>query len=148
MTAFFHDIARAALPVAIGLLILTALARALPLAQIDDPRVKRIASEYLGPLSTWCLIAVGVYTLALGLGGDASLVAFVPPVALGLAAALLRPATEPGEHAPASTPARREPPAAPVPEPARREPAAAPEPGGALWARQREVSGSSQPRLG
>ncbi len=145
MTALFHDIARAALPVAIGLLILTALARALPLARIDDPRVKRIASEYLEPLSTWCLIAAGVYALALGLGGDASLIAFFVPVVIGLGAALLRPAAELPEDE------EVEPEPAPAPAPARPEPpAAAPQPAsdGALWARGREVSGSSQPRLG
>lgn len=121
MSTFFHDIAQAALPVAIALLVLAAAARAVPVARIDDARVQRLAGRYLEPLSTWCLIALGVYTLALGAAGQSSLLAFVPPVALGVAAALLRPVGEEQE------------PRAPDADPEPRPTAPAP---GSLWARQ------------
>jgi hypothetical protein len=123
MTEALHHVTRAALPVAILLLSFALAARALLWAEIDHAPARRIARQYLEPLSTWCLIATGVYTLALGLRGDAELVAFVIPVVIGIGAVLLRPAGEPSRTTPEPEPAV----AAPVtPTPA---------PAGHLWSR-------------
>ena len=126
MTEALHHVTRAALPVAILLLSFAVAARALLWAEIDHTPARRIAQQYLEPLSTWCLIAAGVYTLALGLRGDAELAAFLVPVAIAVAAVLLRP---PGEPSPAeaTTPAP-----ATAASPA---PPATPVPAGHLWSR-------------
>jgi hypothetical protein len=116
MTDALHHVTRAALPVAIVLLSFAFAARALLWAQLDDAQARRIARQYLEPLSTWCLIATGVYTLALGLRGDAELVAFVVPVAIGVAAVALRPPGEPSPVEPEQEPAASAPaPAHPIP---------------------------------
>ena len=106
MTEALHHVTRAALPVAIALLSFALAARTVLWAQLDHAPARRVASQYLEPLSTWCLIATGVYTLALGLRGDAELVAFVLPVVIGVAAVALRPAPEraPDEHTPEPAP--------------------------------------------
>ena len=129
MTDALHHVTRAALPVAIALLSFALAARAVLWAQLDHAAARRIASQYLEPLSTWCLIATGVYTLALGLRGDAELVAFVVPVVIGVAAVALRPAGEPSPGEPEPEPAARAsaPPASPV--------TSAPIPAGHLWSR-------------
>ncbi len=131
MTDALHHVTRAALPVAIVLLSFALAARAVLWAQLDHAAARRIASQYVEPLSTWCLIATGVYTLALGLRGDAELVAFVVPVVIGVAAVALRP---PGEPSPAKP--------EPEPEPAAQAPASptqqvtrTPIPAGHLWSR-------------
>src|SRR5215212_4230502 len=110
MIDFLDKIATASLPVAVGLFILAALARAALWPGAGDTRV---AEEYLEPLATWCLIAVVVHTVALGGVGDLSVGNLALPVVLALGAALLRPS--PAE-APPSRPAEPEPPPA---EPAR-----------------------------
>jgi hypothetical protein len=124
MSEALHHVTRAALPVAIALLSFTLAARALLWAQLDHAPARRIASQYLEPLSTWCLIATGVYTLALGLRGDAELVAFVVPVVIGIGAVLLRPAPERSREEPEHEHAAPAPPVAPTPVPA-----------GHLWSR-------------
>ena len=127
MTDALHHVTRAALPVAIVLLSFAFAARAVLWAQLDDAQAQRIARQYLEPLSTWCLIATGVYTLALGLRGDAELVAFVVPVAIGVAAVALRPQGEPSPGEPEPEPAAPEAPAQPVTR--------TPIPAGHLWSR-------------
>ena len=124
MSEALHHVTRAALPVAIALLSFTLAARAVLWAQLDHAPARRIASQYLEPLSTWCLIATGVYTLALGLRGDAELVAFVVPVVLGLGAVRLSPSPE---YSPDEEPE----PAAPAPQPVTQTPV----PAGHLWSR-------------
>jgi hypothetical protein len=125
MSEALHHVTRAALPVAIALLSFTLAARAVLWAQLDHAPARRIASQYLEPLGTWCLIATGVYTLALGLRGDAELVAFVIPVVLGIGAVALRPAPE---HSPDEDQLE---PAAPAPQPVTQTPV----PAGHLWSR-------------
>jgi hypothetical protein len=115
MTEALHHVTRAALPVAILLLSLTLAARCLLWAQLDHAPARRIARQYLEPLSTWCLIATGVYTLALILRADAELVAFVVPVALAAAAVLLRTVGEPSPDEPEPEPVTRSAPAVPPP---------------------------------
>jgi hypothetical protein len=116
MTAFMHDVARASLPVAIGLLILAATARAALWANLDDERARRLAAQYLEPLATWCLVALATHTLALGLAGEASALAVALPLALGAVAVVLRVSGEAPER-PAAAPvaARTAAPAAPAP---------------------------------
>jgi hypothetical protein len=124
MTEALHHVTRAALPVAVLLLSFALAARALLWAELDHAPARRIARQYLEPMSTWCLIATGVYTLALALRNDAELIAFVVPVAIAAGAVLLRPASERA----ADEQAEREPVApAPPPPPAPAE--------GALWSR-------------
>ena len=112
MTDALHHVTQAALPVAFGLLSLALAARAVLWAELDHAPARRIARQYLEPLSTWCLIATGVYTLALGLRNDAELVAFVVPLVIAVAAVLVRPAREPAREEPRPEPAPE--PAAPV----------------------------------
>jgi hypothetical protein len=87
MSEFLHHAAGAALPIAIGLLILAATGRLALAADLDDARTRRLAGQYLGPLSTWCLVAVAVYVIALAGAGDAGMGALA--LALGLCAAAL-----------------------------------------------------------
>ncbi len=129
MSALMHDVARAALPVAIGLLICAAWARAVVWAQIDHGQAQRIAQQYLEPLSTWCLVAVAVHTLALGAAGDADVLSLALPLVLGAAAVVLRATGEPS--GPPAV-AREERPPAPPPPATAPVPARAPD--GSLWA--------------
>ena len=110
MSAFMHDVARASLPVAIALLAFTAVARAALWA--DDAAVVRVGRQYLEPLSIWCLGAVGVQLFAVVAAGDAGALSLLLPIAMGAAAALLRPSEEAPEKAGAPAAARRKPPAA------------------------------------
>jgi hypothetical protein len=127
MSAFMHDVARASLPVAIALLAFTAVARAALWA--DDAAVVRVGRLYLEPLSIWCLGAVGVQLFAVVAAGDAGALSLLLPIAMGAAAALLRPSEEAPEKAGAPAAARRKPPAAPAPAAApRKREAAAPAP--------------------
>jgi len=93
-----HDVARAALPVAIGLLVLATTARAALWARLDDERVARLAAQYVEPLSTWCLVALAVHTLALGLAGEAHALRVALALALGAAAVVLRASGEATER--------------------------------------------------
>src|SRR4051812_5097314 len=140
MTDALHHVTRAALPVAIALLSFALAARGVLWAQLDHAPARRIARQYLEPVSTWCLITTGVYTLALGLRGDAELVTFVVPVAIGVAAVLLRPARERSEE-----PDREPEPAAPAP--AAHPVTPTPVPAGHLWSRHQgqEISACPEP---
>jgi hypothetical protein len=133
MSAFMHDVARASLPVAIGLLAFTAVARAALWA--DDPAFARVGRQYLEPLSIWCLGAVGVQLFAVVAAGDAGALSLLLPIAMGAAAALLRPSEEPTPApAPAAAPRKRAAtPTAPAPSPSK--PAASPAPA-SLWVKR------------
>lgn len=137
MTAFMHDVARAALPVAIGLLTCAAAAAAVLWTRFDDTQAQRLARQYLEPLSTWCLVALATHTLALGAAGEASVLSLVLPLALGAAAVLLRTAIESGTRPAAAEPVKRRA-ATPAPAPpATHAPPAAPaaaHPAAPLWA--------------
>jgi hypothetical protein len=126
MTAFMHDVARASLPVAIALLAFTAVARAALWA--DDPAIVRVGRKYLEPLSIWCLGAVGVQLFAVVAAGDAGAFSLLLPIAMGAAAALLRPSEE---ETPAPVAARSTPPEAAAPVATRSTPPVAPAPAAA-----------------
>jgi hypothetical protein len=92
MTGAAHHIAGASLPVALGLLVLALAARLALWAPADDARLRAAAREYLAPLSAWCLIAAGVYAVALGATGEASALSFAVAAAIaGVALALHAP---------------------------------------------------------
>jgi hypothetical protein len=80
-------VASAALPVAIGLLVCAAAARAVLWTGFDDADLQRLAREYLDPVGTWGLGAVGVYLFARTAADGMSIGTFF--VASVLAAALL-----------------------------------------------------------
>jgi hypothetical protein len=129
MSGFLDDVAGAAMPVAVVLLVLAVAARAVLWAELDHPPARRIARQYLEPLTTWCLIALVTYAVGLGAAGKASLLTLGVPLVLAAVAILLRP----GEHA--EEPARVE-----------ADDRPAPAPGSALWADGR--SDESTPRRG
>jgi nucleoid-associated protein YgaU len=137
MSAFMHDVARASLPVAIALLAFTAVARAALWA--DDPAFVRVGRQYLEPLSVWCLGAVGVQLFAVVAAGDAGALSLLLPIAMGAAAALLRPSEE-AAPAPAAAPQAAAPrkraaaPSAPAPSPSKPVPSA-PAPA-SLWVKR------------
>jgi hypothetical protein len=126
MSGFFSTVANAALPVAVGLLVLAVVARGVLLTQPDDARAIRLADLYVEPLAVWSLAALTLQVLALVAAGRAGALALSLPIALALVAAavLLWSESE-------SEPAAEE---GPVDAPA---PAAAPArmAGGPLWAR-------------
>jgi hypothetical protein len=124
MSGAVDHIYAAALPVAVGLLILAAFARAALWTPLADDDLRRIARQYLEPLTTWCLIAVITYGIGLGLAAKASLPSLGLMLGIAAVAALLRPAG-PAEEPEAATVEQERP---PVPE----APAAAP-PAGSLW---------------
>jgi hypothetical protein len=95
MSDALHHVAVASLPVAIGLLVLAAVARAVLWADVKDERLARVAREHLGALSIWCLILVAVHALALGAAGELGAGSFGAALAIGAAAVLLR--TEGGD---------------------------------------------------
>jgi hypothetical protein len=141
MTAFLDDAARASLIVAVGLLLLTAVARGMVWARIDDARAQRFARQHAEPLGTWCLGALVVNLCAVALNGDLGAGTLAPAIAIGAAATALLLWT--GEAAPAGAsrpePAvRTAPPKPAAPAPAR--PAApsprpiSPAPASSLWA--------------
>jgi hypothetical protein len=157
MSAFMHHVAGAALPVAIGLLVLAAVARGALAARVEE----RFARLYLEPLSTWAAIAFAVYLFAVVAAGDPGVLPIAAGIALGATALLLREPGQPVEAAPAAAPPRPRPaatppsaaaaasPRAPAPTPPPAAPAAAPPPlapeapasapqrapGGPLWDR-------------
>jgi hypothetical protein len=131
MTAAFHHIAVASLPVALGLLVLAAVARGALWAQLNDGRIERIAAGHLGALSTWCLILIAVHAVALGGAGELGAGGLAVAVLIAVAAVLLRAGGDAAaEEEPGDTPewavAARERPA-----PAARADAA---PSPSLWA--------------
>jgi hypothetical protein len=135
MSAFMHDVARASLPVAIALLAFTAVARAALWA--DDPAFVRVGRQYLEPLSVWCLGAVGVQLFAVVAAGDAGALSLLLPIAMGAAAALLRPSEEaaPAPAAPPQAAAPRKRAAAPsAPAPSASEPV--PSAPASLWVKR------------
>src|SRR5262245_53186665 len=107
-------VANAALPIAVALLVLTAIARGVLWSGIEGEE-QRIAAKHLEALSTWCLIATGTYALGIVAAGQASVVGIGASIVMAAAAVLLR--TE--EFA------AKEPAAAPEPE-VRRAPQPAP----------------------
>src|SRR5262245_41555761 len=111
-----HDVAHAALPVAVALLVFTGAARAVLWSQVDDPYAQRLAREYVEPLSTWCLGALAVYAVALLLAGDLGVLSLGLTLILAAAAFALRslPATPAESRAPAAARAERRTPSEPV----------------------------------
>ena len=152
-----HDAAGASLTVAIGLLVLVVTAAVVLWAQVDDPRAQRLARRCLEPLSTWCLVALGTHTLALGMAGDLGVLSLALPLVLGAAAVALRSAAEAGaprqaaRTARAAAPPRAASPVGPAPAPApARSDAPAPAPDGTLWAgrrRPRAADRALEPRV-
>src|SRR4051794_36640441 len=122
MSGALHDVARAALPVAVVLLILAGAARCALALELDDARTAHVARQYLPALSTWCLVAIGVYAVALGGAGEIG----AAPLALafGVGAAGVRVRAREAEVPVAE---------APVPEPPPADPAPAAAPAGRLW---------------
>ena len=90
MTSFLSAVADASLPVAVGLLILAAAARGVSWLVPDDPRMERLAREYLEPLSTWCLIALAAHTFALVAAGRTDVIGVALPIVLAVVAVVLR----------------------------------------------------------
>jgi hypothetical protein len=116
------DVAVASLPVAIGLLVLAAAARAVVWADARDERLARVARDHLGPLSTWCLILIAVHAVALGGAGELGAGNGGLSLIIAAAAVLLRSEgaaeEEPDEDAPEwarAAPADDEPRPAPAP---------------------------------
>jgi TctA family transporter len=120
------EIAHAALPVTVALLILAVAARAVLWTQVDDD-LTRFAREHLEALSSWCLIGLVVYGLALAAAGELGVVSFLIAVAMGVIAVLARSIPE-VQDAPEPAP---EVPVEPAPAPTRAAPT------GSLWARSR-----------
>jgi hypothetical protein len=110
MSDAFHHIAVAALPVAIGLVVLTVIARVL----VNDERLGGTARGHLRPLSTWCLVLVAVYAAALGGAGDLSAGRVGAAVVIGAAAVLLRTEYAADEEPDDDAPEWARPPAEPV----------------------------------
>lgn len=138
MSALLHDVATAALPVAVVLLALAAAALLVRWGQIEDAEAQRIAARYAEPLRTWCLVAVAVHAVALVTAGDVAALSLALALGLGAGAVLLRPGPPATAPAPAAAPAVDPdddpmPAAAAAATPA----AAAPEatPADSLWAR-------------
>jgi hypothetical protein len=126
MSDALHHVATASLPVATGLLVLTAVDRAVMWAEVKDERLAHLAREYLGALSTWCLILVAVHAAALGGAGGLDAGSVGVALVIGAAAVLLRSEADTAEEEPEDTPewavAAREP-AAPASRPLWDEPA-------------------------
>lgn len=131
MSDALHHVAVAALPVAIGLLVLTGIARAL----VNDERLGGIARDHLRPLSTWCLVLVAVYAAALGGAGDLSAGRVGAALVIGAAAVLLRAEYSAEEEPEADAPEWARPAAERAPAPA----------GHSLWA---EGDDEAAPRTG
>jgi hypothetical protein len=89
MSEFFGHVADAALPVAVALLVLTAVARCVLWARIEGDE-QRIASQHLDALAIWCLIATGTYAFAICAAGEAAPLPLGAAIALAVAAIVLR----------------------------------------------------------
>src|SRR4051794_21490094 len=126
MSGALHDVARAALPVAVVLLILAGAARCALALELDDARTAYVARQYLPALSTWCLVAIGVNAVALGGAGEIGAAPLALAFGVGAAAVLVRApeAQAPAGEAERPVPAARAPAAAPETQPA--EPAPPP----------------------
>ena len=94
MSAFFDAVAVAALPVAVGLLLLAAAARVVLWAPVGDVPVRRAARQHLGPLCTWSLAAFVVYAIALTAAGSASVLSLAVALVLAATAVVLSPGAE------------------------------------------------------
>jgi Na+-transporting methylmalonyl-CoA/oxaloacetate decarboxylase gamma subunit len=121
------EIAHAALPVVVALLILAVAARVVLWTQVDDD-LTRFAREHLEALSSWCLIGLVVYGLALAAAGELSVLSFIVAVVMGVVAVLAR-------NVPEEKPAPESAPPDMVVEPPPARPVAPTT--GSLWARQR-----------
>jgi hypothetical protein len=135
-----HHVAGAALPVAVGLLVLAAGVRGALAARVEE----QTARLYLDPLSTWAAIGFAVYLLAVLVAGHPGVRSLAVGITLGAVALLLREPGQAAEAAPAAAapppaPAPTPPPAAAAPTPPAptpRRPAPSPRaPGGPLWDR-------------
>jgi hypothetical protein len=118
MSEFFGHVADAALPVAIGLLVLTGAARGVLWAQLEGDE-RRLARQYLEPLATWCLIASGTYAFAICASGEAGVLPLGAAIAMAVAAILLRSDETAAEPKPAAEQQREPKPdvrRSPVPE--------------------------------
>ena len=82
-------IANAALPVAVGLIMLAGVARAI-LEWSSDPDFVKLSREHLEPLTTWCLIATFLYVGAHAASGDIGVVTIVLAAIIGGAAVVVR----------------------------------------------------------
>jgi len=122
MSTFLADVAEAAAPVAVGLLIGAAVAR-VALERLDHAGARDVASRYLEPLTTWCLIAIAAHAAALIAAGDAGVLSLSLVLIAGGLAVLLRLADDPDEII---APEPEAPPVAPAPVPVS---------DGPLWAR-------------
>jgi hypothetical protein len=151
MSALLHDVAGAALPVAIVLLLLAAAAR-VAVGQRIGGTEERLARAYLEPLALWCLGALAVHVVAVAAAGDAGLVSVGVPLILAAVAALLPPAGEAvarqafsaGERPPATASTAAAPAPAPAPAPTAAAPdSAAPSPTGPAPAAPAATSGAA-----
>jgi len=145
------NVAHAALPVAVTLLVFAVAARAVLWSQVDDPYAQRLAREYLEPLSTWCLGALAVYAAARGAAGELGALSLGLALVLGAAAVVLRsvPATSTAATptaAPRATPPAARPPMPATPAPAR--PAAPATPTADTPARSLWADDESRPHVG
>ena len=82
-------IANAAFPVAVGLIMLAAVARAV-LEWSSDQDFVRLSREHLEPLTTWCLIATFLYVGAHAASGDIGVLTIVIAAIIGGAAVFVR----------------------------------------------------------
>ncbi len=82
-------IANAALPVAVGLVMLAGVARAV-LVWSGDPQFVKLSREHLDPLTTWCLIATFLYVGAHAASGDIGVPTIVLAAIIGGVAVFLR----------------------------------------------------------
>ena len=96
MSTFLADVADAAAPVAVGLLIGAAAAR-IVLERLDHASARDVAGRYLEPLTTWCLIAIAVHAAALLAAGDAGILSLSLILIAGGLAVLLRLVDDPVE---------------------------------------------------
>jgi hypothetical protein len=115
-----HDVAAAALPVAVGLVALAVTARAVIAVELDHAAARRLAAQYLEALSVWALAAVATHVLALGLAGEVGVGSLIVAIGLGVAAVLARTTAAEPEAAPAPVAPEAPPPTpgAPAAEPA------------------------------
>jgi hypothetical protein len=129
MSEFFDHVAGAALPVAVTLLVLAGVARAVLWSQLDGEE-RRLAQQYVEPLATWCLIATGAYAFAICVSGEAGVLPLGAAIALAGAAIVLRTNETAAVTAGAPKPTAEEPrePTAHVPTHGR-----TPEPSASLW---------------
>jgi hypothetical protein len=138
-------VANAALPVAVALLVLTAIARGVLWSGIQGEE-QRIAAKHLEALGAWCLVATGTYAVATIAAGQLSVVGIGAAIVMAVAALLLRTeeptANEPVQQEPERAVRRSPEPVpthvqtpAPKPKSLWEEPSAESTPRPGLWAR-------------